>query len=109
MGARQNSVMPRLDPGIHALTAARQDRRGWPGQARPRRTQSKSITETIMKLSLDNKIVMITGPAKGMGAAITHAFAAEGCKLALLGRDTAAIKPVADEVRASGREAIVIA
>src|SRR6185369_59720 len=58
----------------------------------------------FMKLSLENKVVMITGPAKGMGAAITHAFAAEGCKLALLGRDTAAIAPVADEVTRAGRE-----
>jgi 3-oxoacyl-[acyl-carrier protein] reductase len=62
-----------------------------------------------MKLSLNNRVVMITGPAKGMGAAITHAFAAEGCRLALIGRDTAAIKPVADEVKAADREAIVIA
>ena len=61
-----------------------------------------------MKLSLENRVVMITGPAKGMGAAITHAFADEGCKLALLGRDTAAIEPVADQVRSGGREAIVI-
>ncbi len=43
-----------------------------------------------------------------MGAAITHAFAAEGCKLALMGRDTAAIAPVADEVKAAGGKAIVI-
>ncbi|MBC7575903.1 MAG: SDR family NAD(P)-dependent oxidoreductase, partial [Tardiphaga sp.] len=50
----------------------------------------------MMKLSLENRVVMITGPAKGMGASITHAFAAEGCKLALIGRDIAAIAPVAD-------------
>jgi 3-oxoacyl-[acyl-carrier protein] reductase len=61
-----------------------------------------------MKLSLENRVVLITGPAKGMGAAITRAFAAEGCRLALMGRDTAAIAPVADEVKAAGREAIVI-
>jgi NAD(P)-dependent dehydrogenase (short-subunit alcohol dehydrogenase family) len=61
-----------------------------------------------MKLSLENRVVLITGPAKGMGAAITRAFAAEGCKLALLGRDTAAIAPVADEVKATGHEAVVI-
>src|SRR5947209_17190892 len=61
-----------------------------------------------MKLSLENRIVLITGPAKGMGAAITHAFAAEGCKLALMGRDTAAIAPVAKEVSDKGAEAIVI-
>jgi hypothetical protein len=29
------AVMPGLDPGAHALTQARQERRGWPGQARP--------------------------------------------------------------------------
>jgi NAD(P)-dependent dehydrogenase (short-subunit alcohol dehydrogenase family) len=62
-----------------------------------------------MKLSLENRIVMITGPAKGMGAAVTHAFAAEGCKLALLGRDTGAIEPVAREVKSRGGEAMVIA
>jgi 3-oxoacyl-[acyl-carrier protein] reductase len=61
-----------------------------------------------MKLSLQDRVVLITGPAKGMGAAITHAFAAEGCKLALLGRDTAAIAPVASEVTAAGHEAIII-
>jgi len=27
-----------------------------------------------MKLSLQDRVVLITGPAKGMGAAITHAF-----------------------------------
>jgi NAD(P)-dependent dehydrogenase (short-subunit alcohol dehydrogenase family) len=61
-----------------------------------------------MKLALENRVVVITGPAKGMGAAITRAFAEEGCKLALLGRDTAAIAPVSDEVRSRGGETIVI-
>ena len=51
---------------------------------------------------------MITGPAKGMGAAITKAFAAEGSKLALVGRDVAAIEPVAKEARDLGAEAIVV-
>jgi NAD(P)-dependent dehydrogenase (short-subunit alcohol dehydrogenase family) len=62
-----------------------------------------------MNLDLTNKTAIITGPAKGMGAAISLAFAREGCKLALVGRDTAAIAPVAAEVKALGREAIVIA
>ena len=61
-----------------------------------------------MKLSLGDRVALITGPAKGMGASITHAFAAEGCKLALMGRDTAAIEPVAAEVTAAGGTAIVI-
>jgi 3-oxoacyl-[acyl-carrier protein] reductase len=61
-----------------------------------------------MELKLDGRITMITGPAKGMGAAITKAFAAEGAKLALIGRDIAAIASVADEVKAAGAQAIVV-
>jgi NAD(P)-dependent dehydrogenase (short-subunit alcohol dehydrogenase family) len=61
-----------------------------------------------MDLKLTDKVAVITGPAKGMGAAITLAFAGEGCKLALVGRDIAAIAPMAAEVTARGGEAIVI-
>ena len=61
-----------------------------------------------MQLNLKDKVGMITGPAKGMGAAITRAFALEGARLALIGRDTVAIEPVATEARAIGAEAIVI-
>ena len=62
-----------------------------------------------MELNLKRRVAVITGPAKGMGAAVTLAFAREGCRLALIGRDVAAIEPVAVEARALGAEAIVIA
>jgi NAD(P)-dependent dehydrogenase (short-subunit alcohol dehydrogenase family) len=61
-----------------------------------------------MDLQLKGRVAMITGPAKGMGAAITMAFAAEGARLALLGRDTAAVDPVAEQARSAGAEAIVV-
>jgi NAD(P)-dependent dehydrogenase (short-subunit alcohol dehydrogenase family) len=61
-----------------------------------------------MELKLDGRIAMITGPAKGMGAAITKGFAAEGAKLALIGRDTAAIEPVAAEIKSAGADAIIV-
>ncbi len=61
-----------------------------------------------MDLKLNGRIAMITGPAKGMGAAITTAFAEEGARLALLGRDTAAIVPVASAVKERGGQAIVV-
>jgi len=61
-----------------------------------------------MNLQLKNKAGIITGPAKGMGAAISKAFAAEGARLALIGRDTSAIEPVAKEVHDTGAQAIVI-
>lgn len=61
-----------------------------------------------MDLKLGGRVAMITGPAKGMGAAVTKAFAAEGAKLSLIGRDVAAIEPVAAEVRQAGGEAIIV-
>lgn len=53
-------------------------------------------------MEFKDKIVLITGPVKGMGGAISKAFAQEGAKLALAGRDTAAIEIVAAEVAAMG-------
>ena len=61
-----------------------------------------------MDLNIKGRVAVITGPAKGMGAAITLAFATEGAKLALVGRDVAAIEPVAKDVKEVGAEAIVI-
>ena len=61
-----------------------------------------------MDLQLKDQVVFITGPAKGMGRAVSLAFAREGAKLALVGRDTAAIEPVAAEALALGVKAVVI-
>jgi NAD(P)-dependent dehydrogenase (short-subunit alcohol dehydrogenase family) len=62
-----------------------------------------------MDLNLRGRVAVITGPAKGMGATVSKAFADEGCRLALVGRDVAAIEPVAAEVERDGGEAIVVA
>jgi 3-oxoacyl-[acyl-carrier protein] reductase len=61
-----------------------------------------------MELGLQDKTVIITGPAKGMGAAVTLAFAREGAKLVLAGRDTNAIEPVLKEAEAVGARAIIV-
>ncbi|MDR3375781.1 MAG: SDR family oxidoreductase [Ancalomicrobiaceae bacterium] len=60
-------------------------------------------------MDLAGKIAVVTGPAKGMGAAITLALAKEGADLVLAGRDTDAIRPVEAEVRAVGRRALTVA
>lgn len=61
-----------------------------------------------MDLQLKGRVAFITGPAKGMGTSITRSFAAEGCRLVLVGRDVAAIKPIAVEINGRGGEAIVV-
>jgi 3-oxoacyl-[acyl-carrier protein] reductase len=61
-----------------------------------------------MSGELASRVGLVTGPAKGMGAAITLALAREGADLVLAGRDTGAIEPVAAEVAALGRRARVV-
>lgn len=62
-----------------------------------------------MDLGLKGQVAVIVGPAKGLGAAVTLGFAEEGADLALLGRDVAAIEPVAEQARALGVRALVLA
>ena len=57
-----------------------------------------------MGMLLAKRVALVTGPAKGMGADTTLALAREGADLALLGRDVAAIAPVAEQARALGRQ-----
>lgn len=59
-------------------------------------------------MELDGKIAIVTGPAKGMGQAVTMALAREGADLALAGRDMAPIEAVAEEARAQGRRAVAV-
>ena len=41
-------------------------------------------------------------------SAITRSFAAEGCRLVLVGRDVASIQPIASELEKQGAEVIVV-
>jgi NAD(P)-dependent dehydrogenase (short-subunit alcohol dehydrogenase family) len=58
-------------------------------------------------MELQDRVGIVTGPAKGMGAAISRALAGAGADLILAGRDTAAIEPLAAELRALGRRIFV--
>jgi 3-oxoacyl-[acyl-carrier protein] reductase len=60
-------------------------------------------------MKLEGKKAIVTGAAKGMGAAITTTLAREGADLLLTARDTTALEEVAAEVRALGRQAHVVA
>lgn len=62
-----------------------------------------------MSGSLAGRAFVVTGPAKGMGAAITLAIAKAGGDLALLGRDLKPIQDVAERARALGRRVLTLA
>ncbi len=62
----------------------------------------------MVPLGLAGRAVLVTGPAKGMGRAITLALAEAGADLLLVGRDLDAIAPVAAEADALGRRALVV-
>jgi len=55
-----------------------------------------------MDLQLKDKVVIVTGGAKGIGAAIVHACAAEGAVPVIVGRDAEAGKHLQREVQNSG-------
>lgn len=61
-----------------------------------------------MPPTLENKAVLVTGPAKGMGGAITRAIAMAGGDLVLVGRDMDAIGPIAEEMSALGRDVLAV-
>ena len=60
-------------------------------------------------MKLEGRKAIVTGAAKGMGAAITTTLAREGANVVLTARDIAPLEEVAAEVRAMGRDAWVVA
>ena len=60
-------------------------------------------------MKLENRKAIVTGAAKGMGAAITTTLAREGADVVLAARDTEALETVASKVRGLGRKACVVA
>jgi len=61
-----------------------------------------------MPLPLANRAFLVTGPAKGMGGAITRAIGEAGGDLVLIGRDMAPIEAIAGEMRRLGREVLAL-
>jgi NAD(P)-dependent dehydrogenase (short-subunit alcohol dehydrogenase family) len=54
------------------------------------------------------RVVAITAPASGIGRAQARAYAAAGWDVALIGRGWAGLEAAAADVRAAGREALVL-
>ncbi|MFG1942368.1 SDR family NAD(P)-dependent oxidoreductase [Nonomuraea sp. NPDC048826] len=58
--------------------------------------------------ALDGKKALVTGASKGIGRAIALAYAEAGADVALTARSADALETLAGEIRALGREAVVI-
>ena len=58
---------------------------------------------------LKDKVALVTGSSRGIGAAISALFAREGAKLALHGRDVGALSAVLADIVQAGGEAIDVA
>jgi NAD(P)-dependent dehydrogenase (short-subunit alcohol dehydrogenase family) len=56
-----------------------------------------------MDLGLANKRALITGASKGIGLAVAHALAKEGCHVDLAARDGARLADVAEAIRSKHR------
>jgi len=58
----------------------------------------RRVPETS-KENLDGKVALVSGAGQGIGRAIAHALAAEGCKIVLVGRNLAKLRAVERELR----------
>ncbi|OBJ50684.1 SDR family oxidoreductase [Mycobacterium asiaticum] len=61
------------------------------------------------RFRLDDKVAVITGAGRGLGAAIALAFAEAGADVVIGSRTQAQLDEVAEQVRAAGRRAHVVA
>jgi len=61
-----------------------------------------------MTQTLHNKIALVTGASRGIGAAVAKAYASEGAHVLLLGRVIGALEEVHDDITSAGGQATIM-
>jgi NAD(P)-dependent dehydrogenase (short-subunit alcohol dehydrogenase family) len=56
----------------------------------------------------DDKVAIISGASRGIGAAVARRFAREGAKVVLAARSQAELERIAEEIKANGGQAMVV-
>jgi NAD(P)-dependent dehydrogenase (short-subunit alcohol dehydrogenase family) len=68
----------------------------------------KPAREESVMGRLQDRVAVITGASRGLGAALAERFAAEGARLVLIARTPGGLEEVDDKVRAAGGEATLV-
>jgi dehydrogenase/reductase SDR family protein 4 len=63
---------------------------------------------SIVDFSLENKVALVTGGSRGIGRAISLAFAENGADVAVSSRKLPELEQVAEEIKATGRKGLAI-
>src|SRR2546430_2440502 len=66
----------------------------------------RGVMEYPRYSDLAGKVVVVTGGSRGLGAETARAFAAQGAKVAVVGRDSTALDEVVAGIRKEGGTAI---
>jgi NAD(P)-dependent dehydrogenase (short-subunit alcohol dehydrogenase family) len=62
------------------------------------RSKRLSYDANAMDLQLNDKVAIVTGSSRGIGLAISHALAAEGCRVTMCARTETRLRDAATEV-----------
>jgi 3-oxoacyl-[acyl-carrier protein] reductase len=69
---------------------------------------AQAAGETDVDVNITGKVTIVTGAARGIGAALAQRFAAEGARVAILDRDQAGVQRVADELKKAGADVLAL-